>query len=121
MESLVLLVAVLFFMALFSGPIAIGLTSALITNAFEDKKGIGRTLFNIVRKTLHLLLAGLGMVVGIQFLFLANLPLIPRTIGLFSIVTSYIAVRREYFAETYIVSKLLGRLGVGNKSNDSQK
>jgi len=54
-----------------------------------------------------------------MWLFVAELPLIPRLIGLFSVVTSYIGLRREYFPEFFFMRNLIAKFGVSRKNGRS--
>ncbi len=119
MESLAIVVAALFLIAMFAGPIAIGLSSHVLVNALSGKPGIGFALLRFARKFLHLILVTLGTLVGVQFLIISGLPLFPRLVGLTAVVTSYIALRREYFPETFIVGDLLKRFGYKGRDGRS--
>lgn len=112
MESLAVLVAILFLIAIFAGPIAIVLSSQIIRGAIDRQPGFFFRVIDFLRKALHLLFITLGTVIGVQFLILANLPLLPRVVGVGAIVTSYIALRREYFPEVFLVTPLLQKLGI---------
>ena len=119
MESLAIVVAALFLIAMFAGPIAIGLSSNVLVNALLGKPGIGFALLRLVRKFLHIILVTLGTLVGVQFLIISGLPLFPRLVGLTAVVTSYIALRREYFPETFIVGDVLKRVGYKGRNGRS--
>jgi hypothetical protein len=66
-----------------------------------------------------LVLVAFGNLIGVQFLFIAGLPLIPRLIGLFSVITCYIGLRREYFPDFFFVRDLLAKFGVSRKNGRS--
>jgi hypothetical protein len=51
-----------------------------------------------------------------MWLFTAELPFIPRLIGLFAVITSYIGLRREYFPEFFLMSDLFAKFGVSRKN-----
>ena len=85
MESLALIVAILFLTALISGPIAIGLTF------LHPATLRGRT----IRRLFVTIFAIWGILNGIQFV-LASVPLFPRLVGLMSVVTSGFAIKREF-------------------------
>lgn len=95
MESLVILVAVMMAVAFLSGPIAI-LLSSVRTNNLHLK---------IFRRVVQFLFLLIGFLVGGQFLF-SPLPLGVRSVGLFAIVTNYIALRREYFPTFFLLDRL---------------
>ena len=119
MESLAIVVAVLFLIAMFAGLIAIGLSSEVLTSALSGKPGFLFALLRFSRKFLHIILVTLGTLVGAQFLFLSGLPLFPRLVGLTAVVTSYIALRREYFPEVHIIGNLFNRSGKKGKNGRS--
>ena len=94
MESLAIVVVMLFLIALLAGPISIGLSSRFIQSRLSSQASLGVVILNLLRKAFHLLLVAFGTLIGVQFLFIAGLPLIPRVIGLFAVVTCYIGLRR---------------------------
>jgi hypothetical protein len=118
-ESLAIVVVFLFLIALLAGPMSIALSSRLVKSLFEGKASLGLVLLNILRKALHLILVAFGNLIGVQFLLISGLPLIPRVIGLFSIVTCYIGLRREYFPESFFVRDLFTKFGVSRKNGRS--
>jgi hypothetical protein len=73
----------------------------------------------MLRKIIHLLLVTLGTIIGSQFLILQQLPLIPRLIGLFALITSYIGLRREYFPDKFFIRQLFSNFGVFKKNGRS--
>lgn len=119
MESLAVVVAALLLLALVSGPVAILLSMRRIQSWFDGKSSIGFTILGLFRKAIHLILVTLGAVVGVQFLIIEGLPLIPKAIGLFAISTCYIALRREYFPEFFFTQKISARLGFSRKNGRS--
>jgi hypothetical protein len=119
MESLAIVVATLFLIALLAGPLSILLSSRFIHSQLRAHSSISITILNILRKIIHFLFVAFGTLVGVQFLFIAGLPLIPRAVGLFSLVTCYIGLRREYFPEFFAVRELLGKVGISRKSGRS--
>ena len=119
MESLAIVVAVLFLIAMFAGPIAIGLSSDVLTRTLCGKSGFLFALLRFSRKFLHIILVTLGTLVGAQFLIISGLPLFPRLVGITAVVTSYIALRREYFPESFIVGDLLKRVGYKGRNGRS--
>lgn len=119
MESLALVVTILFLIAIFAGPIAIFLSSQRMQRFTDSKRSPVFIALSILRKSLHLLLIVAGAVVGIQFGLLADLPLPPKFIGLASVITCYIALRREYFPDLFIVRNVLNRTGISGKRGGS--
>lgn len=119
MESLALFVAILFLIALLAGPLSIALSSQFVKSRLETKSSLAIVILNLLRKFLHLVLVAFGNLIGVQFLFIAGLPLIPRLIGLFSVITCYIGLRREYFPDFFFVRDLLAKFGVSRKNGRS--
>jgi hypothetical protein len=118
-ESLAIVIIFLFLTALFAGPLSIALSSRLVKSRLEGKTSFGFVLLNILRKILHLLLVAFGNLVGVQFLLITGLPFFPRMIGLFSIATCYIGLRREYFPELFFMRDLFAKFGVSRKNGRS--
>ena len=119
MESLALVVTILFLIAVLAGPLSIALSSQFVKSRLETKSSIAIVILNLLRKFLHLVLIAFGNLIGVQFLFIAGLPLIPRLIGLFSVITCYIGLRREYFPDFFFVRDLLAKFGVSRKNGRS--
>ncbi|CAN2217672.1 hypothetical protein MCEMZLE14_01148 [Candidatus Nanopelagicaceae bacterium] len=119
MESLAVVVAVLFLIGIFAGPIAIALSSNLLINALAGKPGFVYAVLRFMRKFLHIALVSLGTLVGAQFLGISGLPIFPRLVGLTAVITSYIALRREYFPEVRIIGNLFKRSGNRGKNGRS--
>ena len=119
MESLALVVTILFLIAVLAGPLTIALSSQLVKSRVETKSSLAIVILNLLRKFIHLILVAFGNLIGVQFLFIAGLPLIPRLIGLFSVVTCYIGLRREYFPDFFFVRDLLAKFGVSRKNGRS--
>lgn len=109
----------LFLIAMFAGPIAIGLSSEVLTRTLSGKPGFLFALLRFSRKFLHIILVTLGTLVGGQFLILSGLPLFPRLVGITAVVTSYIALRREYFPEVLLLGNLVKRAGFKGKNGRS--
>lgn len=114
MESLAIVVLILFSIAFFAGPLAILLSAKKLTQRLESKGGGGFKFINLLRKLILVILVILALTTGFQFLTISGLPLIPRATGLFAIITSYIALRREFFPQTFIVGSLLRKLRKDN-------
>jgi hypothetical protein len=119
MESLAVVVTILFLIAVLAGPLSIALSSQFVKSRLETKSSLAIVILNLLRKFLHLVLVAFGNLIGVQFLFIAGLPLIPRLIGLFSVVTCYIGLRREYFPDFFFVRDLLTKFGVSRKNGRS--
>ena len=119
MESLAIVVIVLFLIALLAGPLSIGLSSQFVKSRLETKASLAIVILNLLRKFVHLILVAFGNLIGVQFLFINGLPLLPRLVGLFSIVTCYIGLRREYFPEFFIMRDLFAKFGVSRKNGRS--
>jgi hypothetical protein len=110
MESLAVVIIILFLIALFAGPMAIVLTADQITKNLRSKDGNIFKFINLVRRLFLLVLVFLASIVGFQFLTLGELLMIPRVSGLFALVTSYIAIRREFFPNFLILRSFVKRL-----------
>jgi len=119
MESLAIVVVVLFLIALLAGPLAIALSSRFVKSRLETKASLAIVILNLLRKLFHLILVAFGNLIGVQLLFISGLPLIPRVIGLFSVVTCYIGLRREYFPEFFFAKDLIAKLGFSRKNGRS--
>ena len=119
MESLAIVVVVLFLIALLAGPLAIALSSRFVKSRLETKASLAIVILNLLRKLFHLILVAFGNLIGVQLLFISGLPLIPRVIGLFSVVTCYIGLRREYFPEFFFMRDLFAKFGVSRKNGRS--
>ena len=119
MESLAIVIVILFSTALLAGPLSIALSSNYVKSRLESKASLGFTMLNILRKAFHLLFIAFGNLIGVQFLVITGFPLIPRLVGLFSIVTCYIGLRREYFPELFFMRNLFSKFGVSRKNGRS--
>ena len=119
MESLAYFVAILFLIALLAGPLSIALSSKFVKSRLETKASLVIVLLNLLRKFIHLVLVAFGNLIGVMWLLIAEIPLIPRLIGLFSVVTSYIGLRREYFPELFFIRDLFAKFGVSRKNGRS--
>jgi hypothetical protein len=118
-ESLAFFVAILFLIALLAGPLSIALSSQFVESRLETKSSLAIVILNLLRKFVHLILVAFGNLIGVQFLFINGLPLFPRLVGLFSIVTCYIGLRREYFPEFFFMRDLFAKFGVTRKNGRS--
>ena len=119
MESLAIVVIILFLIAMLAGPLSIAISSQLVKSRLETKASIAIVILNLLRKFVHLILVAFGNLIGVQFLLISGLPLIPRLVGLFSVVTCYIGLRREYFPEFFFMSDLFAKFGVSRKNGRS--
>lgn len=117
MESLAVLVAVIFMIAVFAGPIAIALTSKALKSFLNSNSGFIWKSFEILRKIFHIVAITLGTLVGFQLISLAVTA--GKLIGVMAVVTSYIALRREYFPEVFIVGNLFNKIGIKRKDGRS--
>ena len=109
----------LFLISLLAGPLSIALSSDFLKSRLSSQASLGIVILNLIRKAIHLLLVAFGNLIGVQFLLIAGLPLIPRIVGLFSIMTCYIGLRREYFPELFIIRDLVAKLGISRKNGRS--
>jgi hypothetical protein len=119
MESLAYFVAMLFLIALLAGPLSIALSSQFVKSRLETKSSLAIVILNLLRKFVHLVLIAFGNLIGVMWLLIADIPLIPRLIGLFSVVTCYIGLRREYFPELFFIRDLFAKFGVSRKNGRS--
>ncbi len=119
MESLAYFVAILFLIALLAGPLSIALSSQFIKSRLETKSSLAIVILNLLRKFVHLVLIAFGNLIGVMWLLIADIPLFPRLIGLFSVVTCYIGLRREYFPELFFMRDLFAKFGVSRKNGRS--
>jgi hypothetical protein len=118
-ESLAFFVAILFLIALLAGPLSIALSSQFVKSRLETKSSLAIVILNLLRKFVHLIVVAVGNLIGIMWLLITELPLISRLIGLFSVVTSYIGLRREYFPEFFFMRDLFAKFGVSRKNGRS--
>jgi signal transduction histidine kinase len=121
MESLAFIVIFLFLIAVLAGPLSIALSSQALKSRLDSQASLSIVILNLIRKAIHLILVAFGNLVGVQFIFIAGLPLLPRAVGLFSVVTCYIALRREYFPEFFFFKELRAKLGITRRSNSAPK
>ena len=111
--------AILFLIALLAGPLSIALSSQFIKSRLETKASLAIVILNLLRKFVHLVLIAFGNLIGVMWLLIADIPLFPRLIGLFSVVTCYIGLRREYFPELFFMRDLFAKFGVSRKNGRS--
>jgi hypothetical protein len=113
MESLAVLVLILFLIDILAGPIAIALTWPKLVKAISARSRGLALVLTIIRRLVHGLLIAIGLFIGSWLVNIAETP--AKLLGLFSIITSYIALRREYFPDFYILARLLTLLGIKGK------
>ena len=111
--------AILLLIALLAGPLSIALSSQFVKSRLETKASLVIVILNLLRKFVHLILVAIGNLVGVMWLFTAELPFIPRLIGLFAVITCYIGLRREYFPEFFFMRDLFAKFGVSRKNGRS--
>ena len=104
MESLAKLVALMVLTALLSAPIAI-----LIT--LIQRKSTNLAVI-VLRRILQGVFLALSLFFGLFFFFNLQMPLVIHAIGLYALVLTYIAIRREYFPDVRIIAPLLAKFGV---------
>jgi hypothetical protein len=71
----------------------------------------------MIRRIVHGFLVIMGVLIGTWLTFISVTP--AKLFGLFSVITSYIALRREYFPNFIIFGNLFGKLGVKRKNGRS--
>jgi hypothetical protein len=91
MESLVILVAIILAVSLFSGPIALLLTWLPVLNR-ESTSNTAR----LIRRILVTFLAVIGSFVSFN-LFISSAGFAPTLIAFLGSITAFFAVKREYF------------------------
>jgi hypothetical protein len=110
MESLAVLVAILFLVDILAGPIAIALTWQRLINAINSKSKNVSLVLTILRRIVHGFLITIGLFIGTWLSFIAVTP--AKLFGIFSLITSYIALRREYFPDFHLLAILGNKLGI---------
>jgi hypothetical protein len=110
MESLAYLVLIIFILTIFSGPLAIALTSRRLVKFLNSKEGLLWTIANVIRKILHLLAITVGSLLGMSLLSMGVTG--PKLIGAYAIVCAYIALRREYFPDFHLLATVGNKLGL---------
>ena len=113
MESLAVLVAVLFLIDVFAGPVAILLTWGKFIRLISSQSKNVALVLTVIRRIVHGFLVTIGLLVGTWLAYIAVTP--AKLFGIFSIVTSYIALRREYFPQVFFIRDLLARIGIKRK------
>jgi hypothetical protein len=110
MQSLAVLVLILFLIDILAGPIAIALTLPKLLNAISSQSKNVSVVLTVFRRLLHGFLITMGLFLGTWFVNIAELP--AKLLGVFSIVTSYIALRREYFPDFFLLATAANKLGI---------
>jgi uncharacterized Tic20 family protein len=110
MESLAYLVLIIFVLTIFSGPLAISLTSRRLVKFLNSKEGLLWTIANVIRKIIHLLAITVGAFLGMSLLSVGVTG--PKLIGAYAIVCAYIALRREYFPDFHLLATIGNKLGL---------
>jgi len=110
MESLAAFVAILFLTDILAGPIAIALTWQKLVKAISSKSKNVSLVLTIIRRLLHGFLITIGVFIGTWLCFSAVTP--AKLFGLFSLITSYIALRREYFSDFHLLAIIGNKLGI---------
>jgi hypothetical protein len=110
MESLAVVVAILFLIDILAGPMAIALTWQKLINAITSQSKSVSPVLTIIRRLLHGFLVTLGGFVGTWLCFIAVTP--AKLFGLFSLITSYIALRREYFPDFHLLAIIANKFGI---------
>jgi hypothetical protein len=110
MQSLAVLVLIIFLMSLLAGPIAIALTWSKLVTAISSRSRGASFVLTIIRRLVHGLLILIGFYIGAWLTYIAETP--AKIFGLFSIVNSYIALRREYFPDLHLFAMIGNKLGI---------
>jgi hypothetical protein len=117
MESLAMLVAILFLIDIFAGPIAILLTWGKIVGVIESRPKALALALTVIRRLLHGFLVTIGFLIGGWLSYIAVTP--AKLFGIFSLMTSYIGLRREYFPEFLLLQEVMNLLGLNKKTGRS--
>ena len=110
MQSLAVLVLGIFLMSLLAGPVAIALTWSKLVTAISSRSRGASFVLTIIRRLVHGLLILIGFYIGAWLTYIAETP--AKVFGLFSIVTSYVALRREYFPDLHLFAAIGNKLGI---------
>ena len=110
MESLAYLVLIIFMITIFSGPIAIALTSRRLVNFLDSSEGLLWTIVSVIRRIVHLIAITIGAFLGMSWLTMGVTG--PKLIGAYAIVCAYIALRREYFPDFHLLATIGNKLGI---------
>ena len=110
MESLAYLVVIIFMITIFSGPFAIALTADRLVKFLNTKESVIWAIVNVIRKIVHLLTITTGVLLGMSLISMGVTG--PKLIGAYAIVCAYIALRREYFPDFYLLATIGNKLGL---------
>ena len=110
MESLALLVAILFLIDVLAGPIAIFLTWGKLIRFINSRSKNVVLVLTVIRRTVHGFLVTVGLFIGAWLAYITVTP--AKLFGLFSLITSYIALRREYFPDFHLLAIILNKVGI---------
>jgi hypothetical protein len=97
-------------MDVLAGPIAILLTWGKLVRFISSQSKNVVLVLTLIRRIVHGFLVTIGLFVGTWLAFLAITP--AKLFGLFSIITSYIALRREYFPDFHLLAIVLNKVGI---------
>jgi hypothetical protein len=111
MQSLAVLVAILFIVSASAGPFAIAISSPRLRNAINSRSGFVWMLLDVCRKILHFLAIAVGSLIGFQ-LMIHSTPFVGRLFGLTAVITCYIGLRREYFTDFHLLANIGNKLGI---------
>jgi hypothetical protein len=109
-ESLALLVAILFLIDLLAGPMAILLTWGKLVRFISSQSKNVVLVLTVIRRIVHGFLVTVGLFIGAWLAYITVTP--AKLFGLFSLITSYIALRREYFPDFHILGIILNKVGI---------
>jgi uncharacterized Tic20 family protein len=110
MESLAVFVAILFLMDVLAGPIAILLTWGKLLRFISSQSKNAALVLTVIRRIVHGFLVTIGLFIGTWLVYIAVTP--AKLFGLFSLITSYIALRREYFPDFHLLALVLNKVGI---------
>ena len=102
MESLVILVAIILAISLFSGPIALFLTWLPVLNRESTSNGAA-----LIRRIFVTFFAVIGSFVSFN-LFISSAGFAPTLMAIFGSLTAFFAVKREYYPNGFGFKKLGG-------------
>ena len=114
MESLAYLVVIILMVTMFSGPFAIALTSHRLVKFLNSKESVPWAIVNVLRKIIHGLIIVIGTFLGFSLVSMGGVT-VAKFLGAYAIVSAYIALRREYFTEFFILRKLQILFGIKRK------
>jgi uncharacterized Tic20 family protein len=109
-ESLAVFVAILFLIDLLAGPIAILLTWGKLVRFISSQSKNVVLVLTVIRRIVHGFLVTVGLFIGTWLAYITVTP--AKLFGLFSLITSYIALRREYFPDFHILAIILNKVGI---------